>query len=456
MCEPPPPWDYTFYEDVVRGATYSPDKSGNRTDGSASLDNDRLHSMTGADGRLYTFEYDDEGRVISKGASGYSQTYGWNDLGQLIWVKTNGDSVAFGYDAAGRRVRKYHAGTVTGYLWDGDNLLMELDGGGNRVLQYTYEPGVDRPYSVKAGGNTYYYQLDQTGSVIGVWNTSNSKVDSYTYDPFGYTVASSGSFAQPLRWKGREFDAETGLYYMRARYYDPTVGRFISEDPIGIAAGVNPYTFADGDPVNRVDPTGMCGKTALVWQHYFENPSDNYYEVLAVWYDSDGCGKGDGGGGGGTGASAGPKAPHCSEALVAAGNSLADLSLSLGSYSSGMTAGGLALAVVFPEVAASGWALAEAGGYLGLASAGSQVGSGIMHGLGGAGWSNALNGTTSIAAAYVFGKFFATPNTAGYKTRSQRNWIKSMEKAEAIAGGLFDLITGVNPNAGAKQASCSP
>jgi RHS repeat-associated protein len=90
-----------------------------------------------------------------------------------------------------------------------------------------------------------------------VWNASNTKVAEYKYDPYGYEVASSGSLTQPLRWKGREYDAETGLIYMRARYYDPTVGRFISEDPIGLAGGINPYTFADGEPVNRGDPSGM-------------------------------------------------------------------------------------------------------------------------------------------------------------------------------------------------------
>jgi RHS repeat-associated protein len=106
----------------------------------------------------------------------------------------------------------------------------------------------------------YYYEMDETGSVAAVWNTSNSMVATYTYDPYGYTVASSGSLTQNLRWKGAQYDTVTGLYYMRARYYDPTVGRFISEDPAGLAAGINPYSYADGDPVNGSDPTGLDGK----------------------------------------------------------------------------------------------------------------------------------------------------------------------------------------------------
>lgn len=256
-CDPPPPWDYTWHDVSLRSTTYNPDYSGNRTDGAASLTHDRLSTMTGADGRAYSLSYDNEGRLTAKTASGYSQTYGWNPLGQLLWVKTNGDSVAYGYDAHGRRVRKYHAGTTTYYVWDAANLLMQVDGSGNRTFEYSYQPGVDAPVAVKSGGSMYYYQLDETGSVAAVWNTSNSTVASYTYDPYGYTVASSGTLTQPLRWKGAQYDTETGLYYMRARYYDPTVGRFISEDPIGLGGGINPYAYSDGDPVNGTDPSGL-------------------------------------------------------------------------------------------------------------------------------------------------------------------------------------------------------
>ncbi len=214
--------------------------------------------MTGADGRAYSFTYNNEGRLTSKTASGYSQTYTWNSLGELIKVKTGMDSVMFGYDAEGRRVRKTHAGTTTYYVWDGDQLAMQLDGSGNRTFEYSYQPGgLDAPVAVKSGSSTYYYQLDETGSVAAVWNASNGIAATYTYDPYGYTVDSSGTLAQNLRWKGAQYDSETGLYYMRARYYDPTaVGRFISEDPDGIAAGINPYSFADGEPVNRSDPSG--------------------------------------------------------------------------------------------------------------------------------------------------------------------------------------------------------
>lgn len=260
ICDPMPPWEYTPGTTTIRSASYTPDYSGNRTDGSASLTNDRLGSMTGANGVSYSFTYDNEGRRTAKTASGYSQTYGWNDLGQLTWVKTNGDSVAYGYDAAGRRVRKYSSvgSATTHYLWDGDNLLMELDGSGNRVRRYAYHPGIDRPVSITTSSGTFNYELDVEGNVRGLWNSSPTRLETYKYDPYGWLVDSSGTPGQPLLWKGRERDKETGLYYMRARYYDPVVGRFISEDPIGLAGGINPYTFADGEPVNNADPSGLA------------------------------------------------------------------------------------------------------------------------------------------------------------------------------------------------------
>jgi RHS repeat-associated protein len=281
-----PIWTYTWTDDAIRSGTYSPDNSGNRTDHSAVLSNDRLTSMVGPDGRSYSFTYDDEGRRLSKTASGYSQTYGWNDLGQLIWVKTNGDSIAYAYDAAGRRVQKIRAGVKTEYLWDGDRLLMELDSLGNRIREYSYQPGIDQPVAVKTSTGTFYYQLDASGSVGAIWNTSNSTVAGYTYDPYGYAVDTSGTtLAQPLRWKGREYEGETGLYYMRARYYDPSVGRFISEDPAGLQGGINPYAFADGDPVNKSDPTGLtpCDKFVEVTYTDDQGKEHSYLqEVVCV------------------------------------------------------------------------------------------------------------------------------------------------------------------------------
>jgi RHS repeat-associated protein len=328
-CDPDRPYTWFGWENqYLKNVSFSPDLSGNRTDGSASLSNDRLSSMTASDGVSYSFTYDNEGRRTAKTASGYSQTYGWNDLSQLIWVKTNGDSVAYGYDAAGRRVRKYASGTTTYYLWDGDNLVMELNSSGNPIRKYAYR-GLDQPIAVTIGSNTYNMPTDEEGNVMGLWDQSGTRVAKYIYDPFGYQLADTASVTQPLRWKGREFDSETGLYYMRARYYDPTVGRFISEDPLGVAAGINPYTFADGDPVNGADPTGLtanlCDIGAVcifdLW-NYEQQLAAAYAAFASALYDFGfgqlnvnggwGAGQGPVNGGGGAGP-VGPKRRAASE-----------------------------------------------------------------------------------------------------------------------------------------------
>jgi RHS repeat-associated protein len=94
--------------------------------------------------------------------------------------------------------------------------------------------------------------------VRGLFNATGNVTHQYSYGPFGEVQSASGSPANPLRFAARELDATTGLYYFRARWYDPSMSRFISEDPIGLAGGTNDYAYALNDPVNLSDPTGLC------------------------------------------------------------------------------------------------------------------------------------------------------------------------------------------------------
>jgi RHS repeat-associated protein len=87
----------------------------------------------------------------------------------------------------------------------------------------------------------------------------------YTYDSFGNIVATSGSLVNSFRYTGREFDAETSLYYYRARYYDPSAGRFVREDPMRFTGGINFYAYVKNRPVNRVDPLGLWPSMGDVW-----------------------------------------------------------------------------------------------------------------------------------------------------------------------------------------------
>ena len=210
----------------------------------------------------------------------------WNALGQLTGAWNNPaagtgltDSVTFGYDAGGARARKTNvtAGTTRYSLWDAGELLAELDAGGDLVATYAHHPGaVDVPLMVSvaepaaaptaAGGahRVYYYALEAPGHVAGLLDAQGNVAATYGqthgYPAFGQGSAGpalAAGWRNPLQYGAREYDAETGLYYQRARYYDPRLRRFVSRDPVGLAGGVNEYAYAGGDPVNATDPSGL-------------------------------------------------------------------------------------------------------------------------------------------------------------------------------------------------------
>ena len=197
----------------------------------------------------------------------------WSVLGRLDSVRTH-DSlgnltwVRFGYDGWGRRIRKSTASGTSRYLWDGDALLAELDSAGNDLAAYTDYPGTDHPAAVlrhDRADSTYYYFQDHSGNVLGLLKRTSGGVsiaNEYWYDPFGGSLGASTSLPNSRQFAGREYDVETQLYYHRARYYDPAVGRFISEDPIGVSGGRNSYLYAGNDPVNSRDPGGTCSAPA--------------------------------------------------------------------------------------------------------------------------------------------------------------------------------------------------
>ncbi len=221
-------------------------------------------------------DYDAAGNLLSKRALNPLDTTQVQRQDSLFWGATGRlDSVhtwdsqghltrvGFGYDGWGRRVRKTVGTVTTRFLWDGDALLMDLDSAGNRVAEYTYYPGVDNPHSVlrhDRGDTTFYYVKDLPGNITGLVRRTATGVavaNSYDYTPFGDAATGEGDVPNRLLYAAREWDTETQLYYNRARYYDAAVGRFVSEDPIGLAGGINPYVYADNDPLDERDPSGL-------------------------------------------------------------------------------------------------------------------------------------------------------------------------------------------------------
>jgi RHS repeat-associated protein len=170
--------------------------------------------------------------------------------------------VSYTYSGFGDRVKRTQGSAVTWSVYDGDDLLLEADGSGNVLREYTMYPGVDAPHSVRVwsgatAGAANFYMMEQPGHVAGVVNGSSQVVDQYRYTPWGQAESTTETVAQPLRFMAREYDATTGLYYVRARWYDPALARFNSEDPIGLDGGINQYAYVGNSATNLRDPSGL-------------------------------------------------------------------------------------------------------------------------------------------------------------------------------------------------------
>jgi RHS repeat-associated protein len=203
-------------------------------------------------GASTSFSYDANGNLTGDA----TKTYEWDAANRLVAVKQGGSTLAsFVYDGLGRRVQKVAAGVTRTYLYDGEDIVEErLSSGG--TVKYVHGLGIDEPLAHQDGsGAVSYYLADHLGSIVQTTNTAKTVTLTRDYDPWGNLL--QGASTAGYAFTGREWDSETGLYYYRARYYDPRVG-FISEDPIGFGGGVNFSSYVNNNPVNRTDPLGLA------------------------------------------------------------------------------------------------------------------------------------------------------------------------------------------------------
>jgi RHS repeat-associated protein len=217
-----------------------------------------LYQVPDQAGATQSFTYDPNGNLWTQG----TRTYEWDAENRLLRALNGGTEIArFVYDALGRRQEKTGGGVTRTYVYD-DNAILEERVTPGSTRRYVHGPGIDRPLAVVENGQVSYFVADHLGSIRQVTNTAGNPTLTRNYDPWGNMGAggvSTGGYA----FTGREWDPETALYYYRARYYDPKIGRFLSEDPIGIEGGDhNLYAYVGNDPVNFVDPWGLIRHNA--------------------------------------------------------------------------------------------------------------------------------------------------------------------------------------------------
>ncbi len=207
-----------------------------------------------------TYSYDSAGNLKSKSDG---TTYNWDYENRLtsVVLPNSGGTVSFKYDAFGRRAQKSFVQgsttTTTNYLYDGANLMEEVDNSGNVLARYTQGREIDESLAMLRSGTTSYYQQDGTDSVTSLSNGAGALANTYTFDSFGQVTAHTGTLVNPFQYTGREFDPETGIEYYRERYFDPSSGRFLSEDPLRFKTATNFYPYAANNPLRFNDPMGL-------------------------------------------------------------------------------------------------------------------------------------------------------------------------------------------------------
>lgn len=255
--------NYQLGQNSLGNLAYAYDLSGHRASvggslAATNLPNPISTTAYNADNELTewgtaTPTYDANGNMLSDGTN----TYVWNARNQLASINVNGES--FQYDAFGRRTAKTtFLGTVN-YLYDGLNPVQELSGGAVTANLLT-GLGVDQYLQRTDSNGAANFLTDALGSTLALTDDSGNTLAQYTYEPFGNT-AGAGSSSNSYQYSGREDDGG-GLYFYRNRYYNPALSRFISQDPIGLAGGLNLYAYVNNNPLSFVDPLGLDARGA--------------------------------------------------------------------------------------------------------------------------------------------------------------------------------------------------
>jgi RHS repeat-associated protein len=244
--------------------SYSLDPVGNRKSANSTLSAVKSGSFGyNADDEISSETYDANGNTTSTGGKNFT----YDSENHMTSMTANGTTVTMVYDAFGNRVGKTVNGVTTWYLVEDDvnptglpQVLEEKVGG---AVQRVYTYGLQRisqDQVVNGAWTLSFYGYDGAGSVRQLTNSAGAVTDEYEYDAYGNSFTKQGTTPNNYLYRGEQYDSDLSLYYLRARYYNPATGRFLSRDPedgnITDPATLHKYLYANGDPVNMVDPRG--------------------------------------------------------------------------------------------------------------------------------------------------------------------------------------------------------
>lgn len=285
---------------------------------------DQVTKLTSS-GTPVNLSYDNANQLKFSSATGGTTNYGYSNLGSRLSTNPpSGSASAFSYDQANRLTGFSQGATKATYTYNGDGLRVSSTvNGAKRAFVWDVAEGL--PLILVDGTNRYvtgpgglplerigaaddvnYYHQDQLGSTRMITSSSGAVLKSYTYNAYGTLASSTGAINQPFGFAGQYTDAESGLIYLRARYYEPSTAQFLTRDP-AVALTGTPYAYAGNDPANAADPTGAgvfeadcqglasCAKIKWIEAKILANDLLNEYgakylhlceEKLQAWHQS--------------------------------------------------------------------------------------------------------------------------------------------------------------------------
>ncbi|MDA4115290.1 MAG: hypothetical protein OK442_01890 [Thaumarchaeota archaeon] len=222
-----------------------------------------------------TLTYDSNGNLMKLVNGSTTWQYSYDYENRLTTVKNNNVTVQTNtYDSDGRRVKSVQGTQTTVYVYEGTNLIYEKNTGSGAVDKYYYANGLLLEEACECG-YSYFYLNDALGSVRHVMEGSANTLFSSDYEPFGLNYQKDGQ--SYFQFSGKPVDGSTGLYYFGARFYNPAIQRFITEDTYpGVKEdpqSLNRYSYVENNPLTNTDPTGNC---AVVYAcEYTQPPSSS-------------------------------------------------------------------------------------------------------------------------------------------------------------------------------------